>query len=67
MKVTSLTKKTGMVQGFPALSIENEKEYDLKAKVVINATGVFADSIRRMDDNNAKDVIVPSQGVHNNC
>ena len=45
-KVTSLTKKKGMVQGLPAFSIENEKEYDLKAKVVINATGEVVWAVR---------------------
>lgn len=34
------------------------------AKAVINATGPFADSIRRLDDPTAKDAIIPSSGVH---
>ncbi len=32
--------------------------------MVINATGVFTDSILRLDDPNAEPVIAPSQGVH---
>jgi glycerol-3-phosphate dehydrogenase len=36
----------------------------LKAKVVINATGVFADSILDMDDPDSPAMVMPSQGVH---
>ena len=32
--------------------------------VVINATGVFADEIHRMDDPSSRQTISPSQGVH---
>ena len=53
-----------MVNGVIAVDAEDGKEYELKAKVVINATGVFTDSIRQMDDKNALPVITPSQGVH---
>ena len=37
---------------------------NIKAKIVINATGVFADSIARMDNPASKNTIRPSQGVH---
>lgn len=38
--------------------------YEVRAKVVINATGVFADSILRMDDANADSLVTMSQGIH---
>jgi len=31
---------------------------------VINATGPFTDSIRKMDDNQARDIVCPSAGIH---
>ncbi|MBK7562667.1 MAG: glycerol-3-phosphate dehydrogenase/oxidase [Chitinophagaceae bacterium] len=40
------------------------KEYEVKSKVVINATGVFTDSIMRMDDAKHENIINPSQGIH---
>ena len=40
------------------------EEFTLNAKVVINATGVFADEIARMDDPVSRPTIKPSQGVH---
>ncbi len=38
--------------------------YEVKAKVVINATGVFTDSILKMDDAKAETLITMSQGIH---
>jgi len=40
------------------------KEWDVKAKCIINATGPFTDSIRKMDDPKAKPICCPSSGVH---
>ena len=34
------------------------------AKVIINATGAFCDSLRQMSDKKAEKIIAPSQGVH---
>ena len=38
--------------------------YEAKAKVVINATGVFTDSILKMDDENTDNLVTMSQGIH---
>ncbi len=35
-----------------------------KARVVINATGAFCDSVRKFSDRNAVNIIAPSQGIH---
>ena len=40
------------------------KDYEVKSKVVINATGVFTDAIMRMDDAKHESIISPSQGIH---
>jgi glycerol-3-phosphate dehydrogenase len=53
-----------MVSGVRALEQEGALELTCKARVVINATGVFTDAIRRMDDPEAAPMIRPSQGVH---
>ena len=63
-KVTGLLKYDELVTGVKAWDQETAQEYEIKAKVVVNATGIFVDSIRRMDDPNNSDVIRPSQGVH---
>jgi glycerol-3-phosphate dehydrogenase len=40
------------------------KEYEVKCKAVINATGVFSDTIQHMDDATKTKTIAPSQGIH---
>ncbi|KAL4083409.1 hypothetical protein QTP88_028728 [Uroleucon formosanum] len=40
------------------------KEWDVKAKCIINAAGPFTDSVRKMDDDNVKEICTPSKGVH---
>jgi len=64
LKVTSLLKDEGQIVGVEAIDMETNKKYKLNAKVVINATGVFSDPIRKMDDNAVKNIIISSQGVH---
>ncbi|MFC2103489.1 glycerol-3-phosphate dehydrogenase/oxidase [Bacteroidota bacterium] len=64
VSVSSLLKKNGIVTGVLASDTETGTEYELKSRVVINATGIFSDSIRKMDDENTKPVIVHSRGTH---
>ncbi|MFT7808587.1 glycerol-3-phosphate dehydrogenase, mitochondrial isoform X1 [Arapaima gigas] len=40
------------------------QEFDVRAKCVINATGPFTDSVRKMDDRRNPDICQPSAGVH---
>ena len=40
------------------------EEFEVKAKSVINATGPFTDSIRKMDDGQTRDIVCPSAGIH---
>lgn len=65
MEVTGLMKDDeDLVEGVLVTDVENDKKYELKAKSVINATGVWADRVMQMDDPTAKDMIRPSQGIH---
>jgi glycerol-3-phosphate dehydrogenase len=64
MPVTALLKKEGRVAGVRAKDLESGEEYTFRAKVVINATGVFSDALRHMDDPSADPIIKPSQGIH---
>lgn len=66
-QVTGLLKSTGqhpMVEGVEVLEQETRQTYSVKARVVMNATGVFADTIRHLDDPQAAPAIQPSQGAH---
>jgi glycerol-3-phosphate dehydrogenase len=62
--VTALVKEGGLVRGVVARDGEEGRELTVRAKVVINATGAWADSLRRLDDAAAAPLIRPSQGVH---
>ncbi|MGD0277285.1 MAG: glycerol-3-phosphate dehydrogenase/oxidase [Syntrophales bacterium] len=62
--VTGLIKRGGHVQGVIAHDKENDTEYHIRARAVINATGVWVDDIRRMDDVTISPMLSISQGVH---
>lgn len=63
--VTHLSKNNhGRICGVQAQDQLSGQLHLLKAKVVVNATGVFADKILKMDNPNAKKSIQPSQGIH---
>ena len=64
MKVVSLLKTNGIVSGVETVDQETHKKYAVKSKVVINATGVFTDAIRKMDEPAAEPIMTSSQGVH---
>lgn len=64
VRVTGLLKEDGMVEGAMAEDAETGERFEPRAKVVINATGVFADAIRLMDNPAAGAMIAPSQGAH---
>ncbi len=44
--------------------MEGSGIYELKAKAIVNATGVFVDGILKMDDPAAEPSVVASQGIH---
>jgi glycerol-3-phosphate dehydrogenase len=64
MRVTELLKDEGTVSGVRAVDQETGLSFDIPARVVVNATGIFADAIRRSDDPTAEQTVSTSQGVH---
>jgi glycerol-3-phosphate dehydrogenase len=63
-RVIGLTKTDSEVKGARVRDEETGEEFDIPAKVVVNATGVFTDEIRRMDNAESPPLVSPSQGVH---
>jgi glycerol-3-phosphate dehydrogenase len=64
-KVTGLLKNDqGKIAGVSATDIETGAAYQLKAKTVINATGVFVDDLLQMDAPEKRPLVRSSQGVH---
>jgi glycerol-3-phosphate dehydrogenase len=64
MKVTGLSKNNGEVDGLSATDMESGKTYQLQAKAIVNATGVFVDDILKMDTPAGRPIVRPSQGAH---
>lgn len=64
LKVTGLIREGGIICGAQVRDVETGADHEIRARVVINATGVFADSIRKMDDPSVANIIVASQGSH---
>jgi glycerol-3-phosphate dehydrogenase len=64
-KVTGLSKGSdGVINGVSWVNVETGEKFDASAKVVVNATGAFTDSVRRLAEPDTKPMISPSQGAH---
>lgn len=64
-KVTGLQKDAaGKITGVRAQDLESGRTYELRASVVINATGVFVDEVLQMDAPAREPLVRPSQGAH---
>jgi len=66
--VTGLMREQGKVLGVHAQDAESGEGFALRARCVVNATGVWVDAVRDMDrDTDAPPrvaMVAPSQGVH---
>jgi glycerol-3-phosphate dehydrogenase len=62
--VVRLLKEGSRVAGVVIRDGEGGREQEIRAKAVVNATGVFADAIRQMDEPDAAPILSPSQGIH---
>lgn len=64
VKVNELKKENGRISGAICVDSRNGKSFEIKAKCIINATGVFSDTIRKLDNESALKIIKASQGAH---
>ncbi len=66
VEVTGLVKRSGRVSGAVVTDRldADATPVEVAARVVVNATGPFADSVRRMDDPEAPQMLKTSSGVH---
>jgi len=64
MEVNGIVSDRGKVVGVNVIDKESGREFEIRAKSVINATGVFVDQILKMENPKARDVVKPSQGIH---
>ena len=65
VRVDGITKNAdGFVDGVVASDRESGKQWTIGGRVIINATGPFADSVRRLAEADVQAMIAPSQGIH---
>lgn len=62
--VTGLIKEKDRLSGVEAMDELTGKSHVIRSKAIINATGVFVDSILDMDESASPAAVMPSQGVH---
>ena len=62
--VTDFTRRDGRIAGVIARDAETGEELAIEARAVINATGVYVDAVRRLDDAGAPPLLTLSQGAH---
>ncbi|NCX97261.1 MAG: glycerol-3-phosphate dehydrogenase/oxidase [Planctomycetia bacterium] len=55
---------TARVHGVEVEDRETGRRFTVSARCVVNATGVWVDSVRRLDDASAATMVSPSQGAH---
>jgi len=63
-KVENLLHSDGKVTGVEVRDLVTSQNYKVESKSVINATGVFSDSIAALSKDKQDYTIVPSQGAH---
>jgi glycerol-3-phosphate dehydrogenase len=62
--LTGLLREDGKVIGGRIHDKIGGEHYEVRASAIVNATGVFADQIRRMDDPDAARLVRLSKGTH---
>jgi glycerol-3-phosphate dehydrogenase len=62
--VKDFIKQDEKIIAVRAIDTVSGRTFDIGAKVVINATGVFSDSILQLAEAHTEQTITPSQGIH---
>ncbi len=63
-KVEELVKTSGKVSGVIATELDTNTPFNIRGKVIINATGIFSDELRKLDDRATPPIMVLSRGSH---
>ncbi len=62
--VAMVKNAEGLLSGIVVEDRETGDRYTARARVVVNATGIFTDETRRLAQPDAPSMITPSQGIH---
>jgi len=64
MKCVGLIKERHLVTGVLARDEESGEEFEIKGHAVVNATGIFVDDLRQLDEPEVSEMVAVSQGIH---
>ncbi len=59
-----LRDNDNLVGGVTVEDRESGEQYDVAARVVVNATGIFTDEVRQLAEPQVQSMVSPSQGIH---
>lgn len=62
--VDAFLRDAGRIVGVQARDAETGERFALHASAVVNATGVWVDAVRQLDDPHCEPLLSPSQGSH---
>ena len=63
-RVTGLMKAGGRIVGAHVVDQVGGREIEVRARIVVNATGIWTDSVRELDERDARPMIRPTKGIH---
>lgn len=63
-EVVALRHDRGRVRGALVRDVASGEEVEVAARAIVNATGPFADALRRLDDPSAEPMLHASSGIH---
>ena len=64
VRFKSFIKEGDKTAGAVVSDRETNTSYEIKAKIIVNATGVFSDGIRKLDSKHDSELIAASRGSH---
>jgi glycerol-3-phosphate dehydrogenase len=64
VRVREFLRRDARIAGARAIDRESGRAFEINAVVTINATGIFADELRRLDDPSARPLLAQSRGTH---
>ena len=64
LEVCKLIKENGLTRGAVVKDVLTEENFNIYAAAVVNATGPYTDTIRRLDNENVENMIAVSSGIH---
>lgn len=62
--VTNFLKENGKITGVKVTDQETGNEFEVKAKIVVNASGPWSDLTKSLDDSSSKKRLANAKGVH---